>query len=275
MTPARILKATGLRAFHRLPPGMRLWLRSFKGQEPEFGEVKSLVKPGTTAVDVGANKGAYTYELARLVGRNGSVLAIEPIAELADYLSRACRQLRLPVTVQPCCVSSHPGSGSLTIPIADGQLQTGFASLADPAAGAAESRPVKVETLDRLLANRSKPVSFIKCDVEGHEMEAFEGAVGVLDTDRPNLLIEIEQRLSSNPVLERIAWFLKRGYRGVYLRDGKPTPIESFDPEQHQSLSPSRTCYVNNFIFVPEEQWDQTFASRIGVAMSHVGGGRR
>ena len=48
-----------------------------RGQPHEYGTeklIRSLLQPGDTFVDVGANIGYYSVLASRLVGRNGSVL---------------------------------------------------------------------------------------------------------------------------------------------------------------------------------------------------------
>jgi hypothetical protein len=60
----------------------QLW--AFGGFEKHFAELFArLVKPGDRCIDVGANIGLHTVRLARLVGAEGEVVAIEPDQELA------------------------------------------------------------------------------------------------------------------------------------------------------------------------------------------------
>ena len=55
----------------------QLW--AFGGYEKHFAELFGyLVRPGDRCVDVGANVGVHTVRLARLVGGDGEVIAIEP-----------------------------------------------------------------------------------------------------------------------------------------------------------------------------------------------------
>jgi hypothetical protein len=48
----------------------------------------------------------------------------------------------------------------------------------------------RASTLDSILKDRTKRVSFINCDIEGHEVQAMEGAMGIFTKDKPNLLLE-------------------------------------------------------------------------------------
>jgi FkbM family methyltransferase len=50
-----------------------------------------VVRPGMVAVDVGANVGVHTLWLARAVGRDGRVHALEPEPELPAAHARRAR----------------------------------------------------------------------------------------------------------------------------------------------------------------------------------------
>lgn len=252
-----------LKVFHLLPDGIKLFIRSYKKHEPELYELRWLVERSTLAVDIGANKGAYTYALSKLVGKGGHVIAIEPIAELSRYLGIACAQLSLPVTVEQCCLSSVNGEGELLIPTTkSGEFLTGLASLnkLDKSIDG-EIRKVNLKRLDDMLKYRELRVSFIKCDVEGHELEVFQGATDILKTDRPNLLVEIEQRHSDIAIKEHFDFFLDQKYKGFFLDESNDIKsLDAFDLVAYQSSSSNESCsskkYVYNFIFLPNEKPD-------------------
>jgi len=105
----------------------------------------------------------------------------------------------------------------LFIPVEGDEWQTGFATLNKDYHENDIVRKVKVRRLDDVLKQRDKKVSFIKCDVEGHEMEVFRGAVDILKTDRPNILVEIEQNHCEEPIESRFNFFEVNGYIGFYL----------------------------------------------------------
>jgi FkbM family methyltransferase len=259
----KMLMAGLLKVFHLLPDGMKLFIRSYKKHEPELNELRWLVERSTLAVDVGANKGAYTYALSKLVGKGGHVIAIEPIAELSRYLRIACTQLSLPVTVEQCCLSSVNGEGELFIPTSElGEFLTGLASLNKlDKSSDGEIIKVNLKRLDDMLKYRKLRISFIKCDVEGHELEVFRGAIDILKTDRPNLLIEIEQRHSDITIKEHFDFFLAQNYKGFFLDESNDIKsLDAFDVATYQSNSSIESCgskkYVYNFIFLPNEKSD-------------------
>jgi FkbM family methyltransferase len=129
-----------------------------------------------TVWDVGANVGAISLILARLVGRTGHVLAIEPSPRNAKALRRHVRKR---ATVIEAAVSSRSG----WVPFAgdgrsDGQISANGSVL------------VKAITLDELLAVVPQPPALVKMDIEGHELDAFRGAVELLHGVRPMLVVE-------------------------------------------------------------------------------------
>src|ERR1700730_14433256 len=55
--------------------------------EKELGFLSRWLKPGMTAIDIGANLGVYSLPMARLVGPEGKVFAYEPASETRRLLA--------------------------------------------------------------------------------------------------------------------------------------------------------------------------------------------
>lgn len=241
----------------KLPPSAALWsnakLHWFFG-EPELHELSKLVRPGTLAVDIGAHFGTYSLALAKLVGKRGQVISIEPIEEDAQMLERAARQLHLPIEVVHCALSSEEGFAEMHIPSIHGYQKTALSSL-EPGDPAAEIRRVVTKRLDDVLAENSLPVSFIKIDVEGHEVNVLNGGLLTLRTHKPAVLIEVNNDLGHRPMEVVFDLILAQGYRGEFLESGKyRRPLSTFDVTKHQISAADDVLskdYVNNFIFMP------------------------
>jgi hypothetical protein len=90
-----------------------------------------------------------------------------------------------------------------------------------------------LRTLDELLAGERR-VSFLKCDVEGHEQQVFVGATRILGRDRPVVLTEVEQRHRSDPIENTFAFFADAGYRGWFAVESGLYPLEEFDVARDQ-----------------------------------------
>lgn len=163
-------------------------LRYLGGAEPETDHLRLIGPCQGTAVDVGANFGHYSWNLAQIYDR---VIAFEPNPQVIRPLVEA----RLPeVTIKHEALSSAAGELPLQIPVARGVRLSGWASLEKPAVAehhAIETTMVKVSTLDE---HDLSGVGFIKIDVEGHELEVLRGAARTIQRDLPHLLVEIQDR---------------------------------------------------------------------------------
>ncbi|MGI8484768.1 MAG: FkbM family methyltransferase [Thermomicrobiales bacterium] len=241
----------------KLPPSVALcsnaklhWLFG----EPELHELSKLVRPGTLAIDIGAHFGTYSRTLAKLVGKRGQVISIEPIEEDARMLERAARQLHLPIEVVHCALSSENGFAEMYVPSIHGYEKTALSSL-EPGEPRADSRRVATKRLDDVLAGNTLPVSFIKIDVEGHEIDVLQGGLETLRTHKSAILIEINNDLGHRPVEAVFDLIVAQGYRGEFLESGKyRRPLSAFDVTKHQISAADNVLskdYVNNFIFMP------------------------
>ncbi len=147
-----------------------------------YGEGRSqiidrLVKAGDVALDVGANIGFYTMQLARAVGRSGTVIAVEPDTRNLELLRQSVELNKFEnIRVVASAVAIKPGKGTLfrTDSYADNAL---VADRVDGVDGAAvDSIPVEIRTLDEIVArNAIKEVNFVKIDIDGSEPLALQG----------------------------------------------------------------------------------------------------
>lgn len=48
-----------------------------------------------------------------------------------------------------------------------------------------------------MRSSLDRPIEFVKCDVEGFELDVFQGSRHVLSEDRPVVLCEVEERHAS------------------------------------------------------------------------------
>ena len=237
-------------------PAHRRFLRSgkefFEEGEREVHALPGLVEKGTIVVDVGAHIGSYTYCLCKLLGPDGHVVAIEPLPDLAKMLTSAVERLKLPVTVYNCALSSRDGEADLQVPVVNGGRAAGFATLESRSFDHGKSYHVKLRRLDDICREHPGRLSFIKIDVEGHELEVLRGGIETLQR-RPNLLIEIEQRHSTVPIGETFAFLESQGFRCEFLdANSQPHPFAEFDVKNHQDVTKVGTReYVSNFIFRP------------------------
>jgi FkbM family methyltransferase len=206
-------------------PAAGIWLRlnprtgldTLRGAgEPEVQDaLRRYLRPGMTFYDLGANIGFFSLLAARLVGDEGRVIAFEADPEIAARLREHVDRNRFrSATVVEKAVWS--------------EARTVFFERVDPATSpdrglghvvnTASPNTVKIEavTLDD-FARTSPAPDFIKCDVEGAEVEVFRGARRLLAEKRPGILCEIHSEENRRALLADLKRF---GYICENTTDG-------------------------------------------------------
>jgi FkbM family methyltransferase len=135
-----------------------------------------LLRPGDTALDLGANIGSVALRMARRVGSGGRVHCVEPFPPSISMLRHnVCANALSNVVVHELAISSS--SGSLRIGLPD--AEAGHAHIANEHAGI--SFDVRSSTLDSFVRKLGSPrIKLCKIDVEGHEPAVLEGASELL-----------------------------------------------------------------------------------------------
>lgn len=230
----------------------RAWRYRWKLDPDEIRLVRESLQPGDTAVDIGAHKGGYTYWMHRAVGPGGQVFSFEPQPALADYLRRMKAALRMEnVHIQEAGLSAQAGIMTMSVPggkpSPGGTLEAGLIQ-----GNNVGKHQVKVLTLDGFLGSQKQgKVRFIKCDVEGHELDVFRGAEQTLRQHRPIVMFECEDRHHRRYTSRDVFAFLEGlGYAGHFFVQGKLVPLAEFRAETHGKFGGED--YVNNFIFQPK-----------------------
>jgi len=155
-------------------------------QEFELDVLEHFLEPGDGFVDVGANVGAYSMKAASLVGKQGSVLAIEPYPISANtILQNSFLNGFENVRVRVCCASDVDGHALFYM----NQNKPNSFSLT-PAPGYA-AYSVATSTIDTLVRNEGiSRIALIKIDAEGAENQVMTGALEIISRDIPIIIVE-------------------------------------------------------------------------------------
>jgi FkbM family methyltransferase len=228
----------------------------YRFSERELRRLDEFVPKDRGAVDVGVWWGPWSWWLARRVPR---VDSFEPNLDLVERLTPV---LPSNVFLHPVALSDSSGVSSLWI-TAFGMGTEGRASL-EVSTPDSNWREQEVAT-SRLDDFDLGDVGFVKIDVEGHEFAVLKGATNLLTTQRPTILIEIEEHAHREGQFDAIVAFLTDlSYRGSYLHKGQWHPIEDFDRQAGLEIA-NRVAqngygafilfyayrYVHNFVFRP------------------------
>jgi FkbM family methyltransferase len=164
------------------------------------------------------------------------------------------------VIVCPWAASDRVGRQTLTVPVYGGRHIGALATMGSVGVSN-QSVEIDVRTVDGLLDasdRATRPVTFIRCDVVGHEAAVLTGAARTLDTHRPAVLVEIEQRHQSSPIRATFEMMGSYGYEAYFIRASSLWALSSFDLERDQlSMVPDGFVpysmprnYVHYFLFV-------------------------
>jgi FkbM family methyltransferase len=160
----------------------------FRTEKLEIKTMMRLQLRGATVLDIGANKGIYCFWMMRAVGRSGRVIAFEPQPEMRDNIERRksrynWRNLR----VKNVALSKTDGSMNLFRQ----RIGDGSATLEIARRRSTDKKlDVQVIRLDALTDANFTNLKFIKCDVEGHELNVFLGGEETIRRHRPVVQFE-------------------------------------------------------------------------------------
>ncbi len=184
--------------------GLRHFLRGrfHRKFRKDVAILRNFIPKGSLVVDAGSNHGRFAIEIADLYsGPNKCfVHAFEPVTYNFNVQHRVLAG-RDRIKEHHCGLSETSAEFDIYIPLKpNGELFHGGAFIADEfdftrrIEGRTDRAYVKQSVfcnrLDAVLVGRSIPVSFIKIDVEGHELQVLRGAIDILSRDKPTVFLE-------------------------------------------------------------------------------------
>ena len=219
-----------------------LYRKALRRGEREIHLIPSLADPARTALDIGANKGVYTFALLNHCRR---VHAFEPNPKLFRVLKRwATGKAEL----YDIALSDETGEADLLVPRSSKGYSNQGASLSEIKVqgdhGIARVRTSRLDDMD------IHDIGFMKIDVEGAEMAVLRGAKETIARDKPVMMIELEAVHTGRPIEDLIAEVECYGYKGKALVGDDLVPLADIDLARHHDPE-NRADYLFNFVFFP------------------------
>lgn len=211
-------------------------------------QLRPLVTPGSTVVDIGANVGFFTRRFARWTGADGKVIAVEPEVSNFNWLNRTLARDGTTAHVETIQAAIGAATGTALLQL--NPFHPGDHRIIDGLSDRAVEVPLTC--LDELLAHRGWPkVSLVKIDVQGAEERVLEGAKRTLTETRPAWFVEVDDaclRGLGSSAAALITRFVEHGYDIHRLSQagiGDPlTPAEILDHH-------SRSGAYEDLLFLP------------------------
>jgi FkbM family methyltransferase len=250
----------------------RAWRRNLRWSkhEPETPYLADLLSGAPVCLHVGASDGRHSYVMTQ-VAPQARIHAFEPSAFTFQVLKTclAWHGIGRQVTAIHAAVSDKPGQLILVTPKKmSGRMGRAYAYVAETAPNGAarpdledqgmDLQPTPVVTLDDYVAeNGIERVDFIRMDIEGAEQRALEGAKGILDRDRPHVLLEIHPTMlaarfggSAEAVVDL---FKARGYRMFALNgdrlEERTTVVPDLPWKDYFFIHPTRAARLPDGVF--------------------------
>jgi len=167
-----------------------------------------LISKDNVILDIGTHFGYEALLSSKLVGENGSVICFEPNPAAFQIASKNFKRksnIRL--------INSAIGDFDGTIKMQNRPIaESAFNSISVDNNGK-NLIDVSIVTLDNQFKDRNYQINYIKCDVEGFELEVLKGGTRILKEDKPILVLEVDmptENEGSNKRADELTEFLSK-----------------------------------------------------------------
>jgi len=180
--------------------------------EKEAGFPSLWLRPGMTAIDIGANLGVYSVPMARAVGPSGEVVAYEPAGVTASLLERS-RGLNNAANLTIVRLALSDTSR-------DGHLVHGSSSELNTLSETSADERVSISCLDDedRVRNWNSP-DFVKIDTGGEEQRILRGGAGFFTRHSPLVMFastgDVDTCASVKETLRSLGYHLYRLLAGA------------------------------------------------------------
>jgi FkbM family methyltransferase len=230
---------------HRVAPVEALNFLDYESADSAM--IMRLASPNDCVIDIGANMGWYSINIAKTYPAS-KVHAFEPIPKTYSFLEKNIQLNKVSnITAYPFGLSNERKDLTFYF-YPEGSGNASSANLSERTD--AELVTCHVERLDDFVASSNLHVDFIKCDVEGAELFAFQGATETLKRDKPIVFTEMLRKWAAKfgyHPNQIISLFSSLGYRCYFTNQAGLKEIQVMTDETVET----------NFFFLHSEKHRQ------------------
>jgi FkbM family methyltransferase len=170
------------------------------------------LKHGMTLLDLGANIGYYAIMESNLIGDSGYIYALEPHPANVELLKNNIQLNKISDRIE---VHQMGGSNKNSIEKLCVSAESNLHSFVKDKNSSDETVDVPTTTIPEFCKGRKK-IDFIRMDIEGYEVEVFEGLLPALEDDsfRPSILFETHRPkyTKNHTIKESLKRMFEKGY---------------------------------------------------------------
>lgn len=222
-----------------------------KDREKEIDLFCGLIKKHFCIIDIGANRGTYSYPISKRISRNGKLYLFEPLPELFYYLKNGFINKKNIFVYEKAC-GNIAQSKPIRIPLYNGTKGLGSASFVNNFKDFLEM-DLEVLKIDDLKLSR---IDLLKIDVEGYETFVLEGALHSIRKSKPVILVEIDWNMG-NEYFDRLTNLIRDlDYRILSLTGNIFLEVGSSEFNSNK-LNFHEAGYRNNFFLIPSGRFEE------------------
>jgi FkbM family methyltransferase len=210
------------------------WLHPFETPktftQADVDGLRTFIREGDTAIDVGAHTGDTTVPIALACGSSGLVVALEPNPYVFKVLEANARLNTGRTSIHPVNVAATATDGTYVFHYWDASFGNGgnLSTLHNQRHGHRYPLRVTGRNLDAYVrahfADRLARLSYIKTDAEGYDKDVLKSIAGLLRDARPAVVSEVHRKLDRAERDQLLDVFDDVGYR-VHRFNGGAAPV--------------------------------------------------
>jgi FkbM family methyltransferase len=214
--------------------------------------LEKVLKPGMSVLDIGANIGYYVLMEMALIGPTGRMVAIEPSPSNIELLQRnLALNGHSGVPVIAGAVSDQPGDREFFL-AHQSNLNTFHTTGTGAKHLSGQSVQVRTYTIPELAKQYGKP-DLMRMDVEGHEVEVFNGMIDAVAAGELAPMVIFETHLSRYGAEHDMETPLRKlfnlGYHVRYLASSSERGTALINARGYRGVESVRTDDVERVIY--------------------------
>ena len=194
--------------------------------QDEVDGLRTFLRPGQFAIDIGAQGGDTTVPMALAAGPTGCVLALEPNPNVFEVLEVNAALNRAKTNIQPRCFAATETDGQFVFHYCDASFCNGGFRSQQRWKFFRRKHPLTIAGRNLLAVLRDDfaewlpKLAYVKVDAEGYDRAILESIMPVLRETRPVIRTEVYRKLMNG---ERRALFdllVDNGYEPYRFQGG-------------------------------------------------------